>query len=146
MGTRYVFRVHHKTAGSSCNRFDGKYISRAFFCRGFQLPRARRQKLAWRTGFSSHTHPRQPVPVSTRFPTQGFLLRANGRETAGKHPALAGRLLCGNALWVFAFSTQMPLASAEDYGVFSLPHARKKRIHTHRVRLAHFLSPNTIFR
>ena len=25
------FRVLHKTAGSSCNRFDGKYISRAFF-------------------------------------------------------------------------------------------------------------------
>ena len=46
---------------------------------------------------------------------EGFLLRANEGETAGKRPALAGRLLCGNALWVFAFSTQMPLASADDY-------------------------------
>ena len=62
-------------------------------------------------------------PVSTRFPTLSFMLRANEGETAGKRPALAGRLLCGNALWVFAFSTQMPLASDDDYGAFGLPRA-----------------------
>ena len=44
---------------------------------------------------------RQPYPVQTRFPTLGFLLRANVGETAGKRSALAGRLLCGNALMGF---------------------------------------------
>ncbi len=53
---------------------------------------------AWRRGINSRAHLRQPFYLQTRFPTLGFLLRANVGETAGKRSALAGKLLCGNAL------------------------------------------------
>ena len=78
-------------------------------------------------GFQLVRASRKPFPEQALSIRLGFLLRANGRKTAGRRPALAGRLLCGNALWVFAFSTQMPLASAEYYGVFDFPRERRKK-------------------
>ena len=72
----------------------------------FQRPRARRQKLAWRVGFSScarlrplklGTHLRKPFLVQTRFLTRG-LFAARTSENPGRTSTRTRRMFCGRPL------------------------------------------------